>query len=236
MDVYIPLAVAQKLAGLRGDVNTIYVAASSSSAIGTVSSEISRALPGDIVTTSASLANEVTGSLSSASSLANNLGRWLAVAVLISAFLLASLLTMAAVSRRVREFGTLKALGWTSHRIVGQVLGEAVAVGIIGGAVGVGLGLAGAELVTRMSPPLTAVVGPITGSATPGGARQFGFGAFRNADTAAHSVAVHLTASVSPGVIVLAVLLAVAGGIVAGIFGGWRAARLRPADALSKVA
>ena len=235
-DVYIPLAVAQKLAGLRGDVNTIYVAASSSSAIGTVSSEISRALPGDIVTTSAGLANEVTGSLSSASSLANNLGRWLAVAVLISAFLLASLLTMAAVSRRVREFGTLKALGWTSHRIVGQVLGEAVAVGIIGGAIGVGLGLAGAELVTRMSPPLTAVVGPITGSATPGGARQFGFGAFRNADPAAHSVAVHLTASVSPGVIVLAVLLAVAGGIVAGIFGGWRAARLRPADALSKVA
>jgi putative ABC transport system permease protein len=80
------------------------------------------------------------------------------------------------------------------------------------------------------------VVGPITGSAIPGGARQFGFGAFRHADPAAHSVAVHLTASVSPGVIVLAVLLAVAGGIVAGIFGGWRAARLRPADALSKVA
>jgi len=233
-DVYIPLSVAQKLAGLRGDVNTIYVAASNSSAIGTVSREISRALPGDTVTTSADLANEVTGSLSSASSLANNLGRWLAVAVLISAFLLASLLTMAAVSRRVREFGTLKALGWTSHRIVGQVLGEAVAVGIIGGAIGVGLGLAGAELVTRMSRPLTAVVGPITGSATPGGARQFG--AFRNADPAAHAVAVHLTASVSTGVIVLAVLLAVAGGIVAGIFGGWRAARLRPADALSKVA
>jgi ABC-type lipoprotein release transport system permease subunit len=241
-DVYIPLAVAQELAGLRGDVNAIYVAASSSSAIGLVSSEISRALPGDTVMTSADLANEVTGSLSSASSLANNLGRWLAVAVLISAFLLASLLTMAAVSRRVREFGTLKALGWTSRRIVGQVLGEAVVMGIIGGAIGVGLGLAGAELVTRMSPPLTAVVGPITGSATPGGARQFGFGggggpggasgAFRSADT----VAVHLTASVSTGVIVLAVLLAVVGGIVAGIFGGWRAARLRPADALSKVA
>jgi ABC-type antimicrobial peptide transport system permease subunit len=216
-DVCIPLAVAQELAGLRGDVNIIYVAASSSSAIGTVSSEISRALPGDTVTTSADLANEVTGSLSGASSLANNLGRWLAVAVLISAFLMASLLTMAAVSRRVREFGTLKALGWTSRRIVGQVLGEAVAIGLIGGAIGVGLGLAGAALVTRMSPPLTAVVGPV-------------------ADTAVHSVAVHLAASVSTGVIVLAVLLAVAGGIVAGIFGGWRAARLRPADALSKVA
>jgi putative ABC transport system permease protein len=49
-------------------------------------------------------------------------------------------------------------------------------------------------------------------------------------------VTVHLAASVSTGVIILAVVLAVAGGIIAGMFGGWRAARLRPADALSKVA
>jgi ABC-type antimicrobial peptide transport system permease subunit len=267
-DVYIPLAVAQKLANMKNDVNTIYVAASSSSAIGTVSGEISKALPSDTVTTSADLANEVTGSLSSASSLANNLGKWLAIAVLVAAFLLASLLTMAAVSRRVREFGTLKALGWKSRRIVGQVLGEAIAMGIIGGAIGVGLGLAGAELVTKLSHPLTATVGQTTGSATPGGARQFGFGGagggsggfggggggggagggggggggggafanFRNASTAAHTVTVHLAASVSTGVIILAVVLAVAGGIIAGMVGGWRAARLRPADALSKVA
>ena len=168
---------------------------------------------------------------------------------------------MAAVSRRVREFGTLKALGWKSRRIVGQVMGEAVAIGLIGGVIGVGLGLAGAELVTKLSHPLTATVGQTTGSATPGGARQFGFGgtggtggggfpagggggggggggfaAFRNANAAAHTVAVHLAASVSTGVIILAVALAVAGGIIAGMFGGWRAARLRPADALSKVA
>ena len=37
-------------------------------------------------------------------------------------------------------------------------------------------------------------------------------------------------------VIVLAVVLAIAGGLIAGMFGGWRAARLRPAAALSKVA
>ncbi len=178
-DVYVPLAVAQKLANMKNDVNTIYVAASSSSAIGPVSSEIAKALPADTVTTSSDLAGEVTGSLSSASSLANNLGKWLAIAVLIAAFLLASLLTMAAVSRRVREFGTLKALGWKSRRIIGQVMGESVTMGIIGGVVGVGLGLAGAELVSKMSPKLTAVVGQTTGSATPGGARQFGFGGRR---------------------------------------------------------
>ncbi len=255
-DVYVPLAVAQNLANMKNDVNTIYVAASSSSVIPAVSSEIKNALPSDTVTTSSDLASEVTGSLSSASSLANNLGKWLAIAVLIAAFLLASLLTMAAVSRRVREFGTLKALGWKSRRIVGQVMGESVTLGIIGGVIGVGLGLAGAELVSKLSHKLTATVGQSTGSATPGGARQFGFGGsggggggfggggggggggFFNhaATTANHTVTVPLSAPVSTNVILLAVVLAVAGGLIAGMFGGWRAARLRPAAALSKVA
>jgi ABC-type lipoprotein release transport system permease subunit len=175
-DVYIPLGVAQNLAGLKNEVNTIYVAASSASAIGSVQGEIKKALPSETVTTSADLASEVTGSLSSASSLANNLGKWLALAVLVAAFLLASLLTMAAVARRVREFGTLKALGWKSRRIIGQVMGETIALGIGGGIVGIGLGFAGAELVSKLSPKLSAVVGQTTGSATPGGARQFGFG------------------------------------------------------------
>ena len=134
-------------------------------------------------------------------------------------------------------------------------------MGIIGGVVGIGLGFAGAELVSKLSHKLTAVVGQTTGSATPGGARQFGFGGaggtgtggtgggggggfggggggggFRAATPASHTVAVHLSASVSINVILLAVLLGVAGGLLAGIFGGWRAARLRPAAALSKVA
>ncbi len=48
-------------------------------------------------------------------------------------------------------------------------------------------------------------------------------------------MAVHLTAPVTLGAIVLAVVLAMAGGLIAGGFGGWRAARLRPAAALSRV-
>jgi ABC-type lipoprotein release transport system permease subunit len=253
-DVYIPLARAQSLAGLKNEVNTIYVAAASASSVTTVSGEISRAVPSSTVTNSSDLANEVTGSLSSTSSLANNLGKWLAIAVLVAAFLLASLLTMSAVSRRVREFGTLKALGWRSRRITLQVMGESIVVGIIGGVAGVVLGFAGAELVDKLAPSLKASVGTTTGSATPGGARQFGAGGggggggfggggggfggggFRRAATATHTVAVHLTAPVTAGVIILAVVLAIAGGVIAGSFGGWRAARLRPAAALAKVA
>ena len=61
----------------------------------------------------------------------------------LAAFVLAALLTTAAVNRRVREFGTLKAMGWHSRRIVGQVLGESVVQGLVGGALGVGLGVLG---------------------------------------------------------------------------------------------
>jgi ABC-type antimicrobial peptide transport system permease subunit len=259
-DVYIPLARAQALSSMAGKVNTVYVAADSSSDIAAVQKEIQKAVPGSTVTTSADLASEVTGSLSSASSLANNLGKWLAIAVLIAAFLLASLLTMSAVSRRVREFGTLKALGWRSRRVIGQVMGESITLGIIGGAVGIGLGFLGAEIVKKVSKPLTASVGPTTGSATPGGARAFGGGGggggafgggggggggggfagggaadrFRSA-AASHATTVHLTAPVTLNIIILAVVLAVAGGLIAGILGGWRAARLRPAAALARV-
>jgi ABC-type antimicrobial peptide transport system permease subunit len=250
-DIYIPLARAQALASpsMSGKVNTIYVAAASSADIATVQKEIRNAVPGATVTTSADLASEVTGSLASASSLANNLGKWLAIAVLVAAFLLASLLTMAAVTRRVREFGTLKALGWRSRRVIGQVMGESITMGIIGGVVGIGLGFAGAKIVTKVAPSLTASVGPTTGSATPGGARAFGGfgggapgggfggrpgGGFSTA-AAAHPTTVHLTAPVTLNIIILAVVLAVAGGLIAGMLGGWRAARLRPAAALARV-
>jgi ABC-type antimicrobial peptide transport system permease subunit len=152
----------------------------------------------------------------------------------------------------VREFGTLKALGWRSRRVIGQVMGEAVVMGIAGGIIGVGLGFLGATLVAKLSPPLTASIGQTTGSATPGGARAFGGGGgggfggggagagggggFRRfAATATHTVEVHLTAPVTIGIVVAAVLLAVAGGLIAGLFGGWRAARLRPADAMARV-
>jgi putative ABC transport system permease protein len=49
-------------------------------------------------------------------------------------------------------------------------------------------------------------------------------------------VAVPLHPSITMGVIVLAVILAVAGGLLAGAFASWRIARLRPADALARVA
>jgi putative ABC transport system permease protein len=262
-DVYIPLERAQDLGtsgskSLKGDVNTIYVAADSTADVNSLSTAISKAIPGSTVNNQNTLGKDLTGSVSTASNLISNLGTWLAIAVLAAAFLLASLLTASAVARRVREFGTLKALGWTSRRVVGQVVGEALVIGVIGGVVGVGLGFLGSSLVTHVTGPLTATPGTTTSSATPGGARTFfggggfgggggGFGGgggggstgggFRRLIDAASAPTVHvpLTAPVTADAIIAAVVLAIAGGLIAGGFGGWRAARLRPAAALARV-
>jgi ABC-type lipoprotein release transport system permease subunit len=232
-DLYIPLARAQALANMPNEVNTVYVSAASAADISAVSTEISRALPTATVTTSSNLASEVTGSLSSASTLANSLGRWLAVAVLAAAFGLASILTVSAVSRRVREFGTLKAMGWRSRRIIRQIMGEALVIGIVGGAAGVGVGYAAAALVEALAPPLTATTA--AGASGAGGAAGAGGRFAHGASAAAHTVSIHLTAPVTLGAVALAVVLAIAGGLIAGSLGGWRAVRLRPAAALARV-
>ncbi|GGR18677.1 ABC transporter permease [Streptomyces roseolus] len=239
--VYLPLERAQTLSGSAGKVTTVYVEATDSTRIDAVKAAIQKNVPGTTVTTSADLAQTVSGSLDTAAGLASDVGRWLSYAVLLAAVLVAGLLTSSAVSRRVREFGTLKALGWKSGRVTRQVVGEALVHGVIGGALGIAVGLAGAYAVTAVSPTLTAELGASAGGFAgrgggvvlggPGGAG--GPGAARTA--AGRSVDIALTAPVSLTTVGLAVLLALAGGLVAGAFGAWRASRLRPADALRRV-
>lgn len=241
-NVYLPLGQAQTLADAKDKITTVYVQADDAQQLGAVESAVLKAVPDATVTTSEDLADTVSGSLSTASGLAETVGRWLSVVVLAAAFLVAGLLTSSAVTRRVREFGTLKALGWRSRRVTGQVVGEAVVTGLVGGALGIGLGLAGAWAVTAFGPSLSAELGASGGGMSgPGGGggmggRGGGMGGGAARETAARTLDVVLTAPVSLSVIVLAVGLAVAGGLVAGGFGGWRASRLRPADALSRVA
>ncbi|MEV6421903.1 ABC transporter permease [Streptomyces sp. NPDC051662] len=234
-NLYVPLKKAQTLADSKDKVTTVYVKAADSQQIAGVKSAIQKNIPDTTVTTSADLAGTVSGSLSTASDLATTVGKWLSIAVLIAAFLVAGLLTSSAVSRRVREFGTLKALGWKSGRVTRQVVGEALVNGLLGGALGIALGLGGAYLVTAISPTLTAQLGSTGGGGggLAGGGPMGGGGPGRQ--TASKALDIALTAPVSVATIGMAVGLAVAGGLIAGGFGGWRASRLRPADALRRV-
>jgi putative ABC transport system permease protein len=228
-DVYLPLKQAQTLGDAKNKVTTIYVKATDSQQIAVVKKTIQSNISGTTVTTSSDLASTVSGSLSTASDLAAGVGKWLSIAVLAAAFLVAALLTSSAVSRRVREFGTLKALGWPSRKVTRQVVGESLVNGLIGGALGIALGLVAAYTVTAISPKLTAQLGGTGGG--PGG----GMGGGPGRQSASNTMEIALSAPVSPTTIALAVGLAVTGGLIAGAMGGWRASRMRPADALRSV-
>ena len=154
-----------------------------------------------------------------------------------AAFLIASLLTLSSVTKRIRELGTLKALGWPARHVVRQVTGESLLQGALGGVLGALIGIGGAALVSALAPTLEATVagardgagGPRPG---PGGGAVFGLG---QAAITSGTENISLDAPVDLGLIALAIGLALLGGLIAGSVGGLRASRLRPADALRHI-
>ena len=223
-DVYLPLKQLQTLASQKGLANVILVRATSSSQVGAVEVAIKRALPQAQVASSKQVADKISGSLVDASNLSHNLGLVLSIVAAAAAFLLAALLALSSVGKRVREIGTLKALGWTQRMVVRQIAGESLAQGAAGGLFGIVLGVAAALAINAFGPTLTA------SATTGGGSALLGVDTVRTATSS-----VSLTAPVGITVLLIGFGLALMGGLIAGAAGALRAARLRPADALRQM-
>jgi putative ABC transport system permease protein len=225
-DIYVPLAQLQVLSTQKAAVNVLLVRAANGASVGDVQKQIETLYPRAQVASAKDVADSISGSLVDAANLSKRLGTALAILAAIAAFLLAVLLTLASVGKRVRELGTLKALGWTQWLVVRQVVGESLAQGVLGGLIGVVLGIIVALAIGAFGPTLTA------SSSTGGGDGFFGLG-----EVTARSVTdqVALTAPIAAGMLLLGFLLAVVGGLIAGAAGAFRASRLRPADALRQV-
>jgi putative ABC transport system permease protein len=233
-DVYLKLGQLQQISDREGRANTLYVRAGSADDVAALAKQIERSFDGAEVTTSQELADRIGGSLVDAKNLAGKLGTALTVVGLVAAFLIAILLTLSSVTKRIRELGTLKALGWPQRKVVRQVTGESLAQGALGGLVGAAVGVGGAAIITAVGPELTATVAGAAQNvvAGPGGGGPPGFG---QGAIEAGSEVVKLTAPLDPVLIVLAIGLSLLGGLLAGAAGGLRAARLRPADALRHI-
>lgn len=227
-DIYLPLAELQRLAGRPDRVNTLLVRADSAADVAQLSRSIERTFPGASVTSAQDLAQSISGSLVSASTLADRLGAALAGVAILAAVLIAVLLTLSSVAKRIRELGTLGALGWSKAVIIRQVVGESIAQGALGGAVGAAIGVGAAAAIDAAAPTLHAAAsqqaGPLSAS--------FGLGRVLS-DTA--SEAITLSAPVQATTVLLAVALALIGGLLAGAAGAVRASRLQPADALREL-
>ena len=155
-DVYVPLEQLQKLSSQTGQVNVVLVRADSGDDVASVQENIENEFPSAQVASARVVADRISGSLVDAASLSHRLGVALAVLAALTAFLIALLLTLSSVGKRVREIGTLKALGWKQRVVVRQIVGESLAQGVVGGLVGVVLGVGFAALIGAVGPTLTA--------------------------------------------------------------------------------
>lgn len=224
-DIYLALDDLQQVAEREGESNVILARAADASKVEAVSSAIRERVAGTYVSDSSQVTRLVSGSLVDSGTLIRRLGIALGVVGILAAVLLAALLTLSSVAKRTRELGTLKAIGWGPALVVRQIMAESAAQGVLGAALGIGLGLGAAALIGAFGPSLSAQTAPR------GPGRLFGFGGFGEQATEV----VRLTAPIRPSTIVLGAVLAVLGGLVAGGIGAMRAARLRPADAMREV-
>jgi ABC-type antimicrobial peptide transport system permease subunit len=225
-DIYFSLANLQTLSTNQNRINEVLVSVANAKDVNSVAKAIKSELPGATVLTSKSLADQVTGSLTNARKLANDLGGALAVVVLLAAFLIAGLLTLSSVSKRVREIGSLRAIGWSRGRVVRQIMAETLGIGVLGGIVGIGIGVVICLIIGAVGPALSvSSTGLAVGASTVSGL-------LHQTTTATTATTVHLTAPIRGLTIVIAFVCGLLGGVIAGVVGGWRAARLSPASAL----
>jgi putative ABC transport system permease protein len=110
---------------------------------------------------------------------------------------------LVSVTDRTREIGTRKAIGASNSAIVGQFVLEAVCLAGLGGLIGVVFGV-GLILLTRLLVPMLGAAGFL---------RSF-------------------SPVLSPIPITIAFGISLAIGLVAGSYPAWRAARLKPIEAL----
>lgn len=226
-NLYFPLASLQRLTGQAGKVNLILVHADSAEAVGTVSDEIHRLLPKATLLTAAELANSVKGSLATAKHLTSRFGGALAIIVLCGALLITVLLTLGSVAKRIREIGTLRAVGWSRRRMVGQLMLETTGIGVAGAVIGVSLGILGGMGLSHLAPSI-AIHSPFASSSA---ALAKLAGVTTNA-TVASPMHIHIASVVSMDSILVGAALALVGSMIAGTLAGWRASSLTPAVAL----
>ncbi len=230
-DVYFNLSKLQELAGKQDRVTQVMVKVNNAASVDSVVQQIKTALPGAQVVTAQELASQVTGSLADAKSLTDRLGGALGAIVLLAAFVIAMLLTLSSVSKRVREIGTLRAIGWSKSRVVRQILAETIGIGLLGGVLGVALGAAVCAAVGAFSPQFSATATGVSGLSGSTYSTLFN----QSAQAVTKTTEVTLTAPLHASTIALGFGFALLGGVLAGVVGGWRAARLAPATALRNV-
>ena len=140
----LPLGVAQRLAGRPGEVTTIGVEVTLRARPSDVARRLERDFPGTLGVSEPGQAVKIDTS----SRLIVSTGWILSLLALIVGGIAVTNTMAMSVFERVREIGILRAVGWRTRQVAGLVVSEALGICLAGLALGVGLGIAAAELFT----------------------------------------------------------------------------------------
>jgi len=232
-DFYLPLTVLQKLASKTGRVNIVLIKATSSSNVAAAGKQASGLITGANIVDSQATAQKVSGSIVQASKLTNKFIGLTTIVVMIAAFIIVSLLTIFSINKRVREIGTLKAIGWNNFEVVRQILGENVILGLFGALFGIGLGIAAIVALNHYNISLNATVQSMNSATGGGGFFGGGFGRSSAAATTTNvDTAIQLKITMNYLVLALGAVVAIIGSLVAGFFAALKVSRLKPQVAL----
>lgn len=126
------------------------------------------------------------------------------------------------VRERTKEIGTLKAIGFSNSTVMGQFMLEGVLLSLLAGVVAVVLGSVAAPFLSSMLLPSVSSSASIFGGA----------GTFRFVGNPTTATATTAAVSLSPELMLLAFVAAVLLGAVGSLYPAWRAAKIRPAEAM----
>ena len=127
------------------------------------------------------------------------------------------------VRERTREIGTFKALGFSNWNVMTQFVLEGILISLMAGVVGIAIG-------TVAAPALSSLLLPhisLFGSSSQGRFRPV-FGTLDSGTTGSQTA----IASLNPQLILLAFGAAVLLGALGSLYPAWRAARIKPAEAM----
>ncbi|KLO26596.1 ABC transporter permease [Mycolicibacter heraklionensis] len=148
--VLAPLALAQNITGRRGQLDSILITTKPGADPAAVRTAVTSAVNGRAIVAEPRMRAARAGDGVRLMNYMALMGA--AVALVVGAFLVYTTMTMAIAQRRP-AISTLRAIGGRRATIVADLIGEAAALGVLGGAVGAVLGILLGHLAIRRLPP-----------------------------------------------------------------------------------
>ena len=121
------------------------------------------------------------------------------------------------VKERTKEIGTLKAIGFSNSTVMSQFMLEGVLLSMIAGVVGIAIGSVAAPTIASILLPSVGGGSRTAGAVVVSGTTRFG------------GLAV---ATLTPELVLLGFGVAILLGTLGSLYPAWRAAKIRPAEAM----